>query len=1289
MKVRSIDENTFSHNSNEAQVAQANKNSPQAAELTSETNQGVPQRTQVTNDTQRAPQTVELTSETNKGVPQRTQVTNDTQRAPQTIELTSETNQGVPQRTQVTNDTQRAPQTVELTSETNKGVPQRTQVTNDTTQRAPQTVELTSDSVVLAMPQVIGETLGQQYLQELTQDKITEAKPDSSTVKEAGSAIGLGLTGLIGSGLGLSSQQGSFSVGQDTNTDVTASTRDTKTYIREDVDLQSETKTKTGSYGDIGIDNLRETELNNTRREQNTTYEDSKDLVHKTETPSRDIELSSDIETKANETVTIDSVENIRETVDDISFTEEEIANMSTDEITYLLEHSNVDKNGNIFETTLNENDTFRTKVIEVLKSNPNISIQPRYKNYLSTNLSVEEIIDNYKIFKNDISQELAIKILNSDYSVSSDIISDLVVKEENTLILSEYDSDRDIEIYMDLNETGKSRIVELLQNNTNTIYKINEEELIHFGFTNLDIKNLEVKSFGKIISYDGYKRLVKQIADIRKETMNLVRNKQDFSLNDKIKLLEEITNLENSNVIPMYAGIGLNSSIEKIFKSFSQTDLINLIKDNNAITIISNFKNYFSDCISQNIDSIIENGSINNLLEVLKNNSSLSLSNIAYEKIVNNLSIYELLNNYDAVKNNSIFKDNMIRKIPNLEYEIQSLSDIQLKNLLDCTFLNNNQVNWNEPDGPALQYQVSKKIVTGINTNHSFAEKVFSIVESNNININWSNPIIKAILNYDGQIPSAWLEKIASSSEYNIWNATDLNEIGKKRFIDIFNNSKVQGTIEVGNIKDYLDILESVKNEECNVFIEDINKSTNIKDIKEYLSTMKNIENNINLLQKEEQQDTYLSIVNDIINAKSNNTLVDNDALDRAMDVLNDKKYSKLINSMSEQEIINIIKVDVQKDYILDFALNGNNESLVSYVLSEDALNLENKNILNELREKAKVSEGEIAGVDASKVRYTVQINPSILTNKAIDRINNYARNNKDINIALDFKNTSGLTLDMITKLDENILFKIEGTYSNEFLNNKKKANGFDMYIGSEFTSNVFTRGETYAVLSKIEEIESKVNPSWSEKEKAVYLYEILKNSIKYDHVTINNVHLKLDNNSINYPADYASDVMRSLRGIVSGKTVCAGYAVIYQELLNRQGIEAYYESGYVPTTKEVDGISIDTEEGHAWNVLVLDGKKYVCDLTWDSHEETSRDYEFTKSLKEFKVEHIKETYKSLVPKSFYDNISVMSQEELANIINKVTPSNNVFNQLKEKLKRLIRKPNNSTIKRCIMTLT
>ena len=44
--------------------------------------------------------------------------------------------------------------------------------------------------------------------------------------------------------------------------------------------------------------------------------------------------------------------------------------------------------------------------------------------------------------------------------------------------------------------------------------------------------------------------------------------------------------------------------------------------------------------------------------------------------------------------------------------------------------------------------------------------------------------------------------------------------------------------------------------------------------------------------------------------------------------------------------------------------------------------------------------------------------------------------------------------------------------------------------------------------------------------------------------------------------------------------------------------------------------------------------------------------------------------------------NHYVMSQEELANIINKVTPSNNIFNQLKEKLKGLIRKTNNSTSK-------
>lgn len=55
----------------------------------------------------------------------------------------------------------------------------------------------------------------------------------------------------------------------------------------------------------------------------------------------------------------------------------------------------------------------------------------------------------------------------------------------------------------------------------------------------------------------------------------------------------------------------------------------------------------------------------------------------------------------------------------------------------------------------------------------------------------------------------------------------------------------------------------------------------------------------------------------------------------------------------------------------------------------------------------------------------------------------------------------------------------------------------------------------------------------------------------------------------------------------IIEGKTVCAGYAKSYQDLLTRLGIKCWYITGFA-------------REAHAWNVLWLNGECVYTDVTW-----------------------------------------------------------------------------------------
>ena len=63
----------------------------------------------------------------------------------------------------------------------------------------------------------------------------------------------------------------------------------------------------------------------------------------------------------------------------------------------------------------------------------------------------------------------------------------------------------------------------------------------------------------------------------------------------------------------------------------------------------------------------------------------------------------------------------------------------------------------------------------------------------------------------------------------------------------------------------------------------------------------------------------------------------------------------------------------------------------------------------------------------------------------------------------------------------------------------------------------------------------------------------------------------------------------------LVEGKAVCEGYAEALQYLLQRAGLQSFIALG--SSLNPSTGVS----EGHAWNVVKVDGKYYHVDLTWN----------------------------------------------------------------------------------------
>ena len=81
----------------------------------------------------------------------------------------------------------------------------------------------------------------------------------------------------------------------------------------------------------------------------------------------------------------------------------------------------------------------------------------------------------------------------------------------------------------------------------------------------------------------------------------------------------------------------------------------------------------------------------------------------------------------------------------------------------------------------------------------------------------------------------------------------------------------------------------------------------------------------------------------------------------------------------------------------------------------------------------------------------------------------------------------------------------------------------------------------------------------------------------------------------------EYASDTNahNAYGALVAKKAVCEGYAESLQYLLQRAGIQAVEVFGY-----GIADLETGVGETHAWNIVRIDGKYYLIDLTWDDQK-------------------------------------------------------------------------------------
>lgn len=184
-------------------------------------------------------------------------------------------------------------------------------------------------------------------------------------------------------------------------------------------------------------------------------------------------------------------------------------------------------------------------------------------------------------------------------------------------------------------------------------------------------------------------------------------------------------------------------------------------------------------------------------------------------------------------------------------------------------------------------------------------------------------------------------------------------------------------------------------------------------------------------------------------------------------------------------------------------------------------------------------------------------------LTSEDINKINSFK--NRTIIV---LENTAGLSSELITTLEtDRVVFSIKGG-----LDYDKK----DKYKEQKYIDRTYVSPDGLKKIIKYFEYnESLIDSNWNEFEKAMFLYNALVVDMEYAE---------------NYETIQSTGTTeRSLNGILYGKLVCAGFAQVYKEMLDRIGIKNYYQN-----QKDV----------HAFNIIEIDGKKYGVDITWDNND-------------------------------------------------------------------------------------
>lgn len=157
------------------------------------------------------------------------------------------------------------------------------------------------------------------------------------------------------------------------------------------------------------------------------------------------------------------------------------------------------------------------------------------------------------------------------------------------------------------------------------------------------------------------------------------------------------------------------------------------------------------------------------------------------------------------------------------------------------------------------------------------------------------------------------------------------------------------------------------------------------------------------------------------------------------------------------------------------------------------------------------------------------------------------------------------------------------------------KWSTGFALFVKTVQFKYMYSSFEIDSIRRKLEEraeriISEVINDHQSEYDKAVALHDYLKKNVSYDYDS-----LKGGGFFSTVSATRVHEAHTMVGALLNGTCVCEGFAKAYQFLCEKVGLDCICVSGSATHTS-------GGTEGHAWNIVKINGYYHHVDVTWDN---------------------------------------------------------------------------------------